>query len=100
MSQILAALILLTISIVGSLATSIQDGMEAAMHAQREQLERMSAFLGPDNDGESFSLAKAKRQGSGSTITFANPAAEQFFVDGTTIPDGSSIVTSSFCDSI
>ncbi|KAJ7039116.1 alpha/beta-hydrolase [Mycena alexandri] len=50
------------------------------MDIQREQLERLNDFLGPMNPP----MSTTKRQ---STITFSNPAAEQFFVDGTTIPD-------------
>ncbi|KAJ7729524.1 alpha/beta-hydrolase [Mycena maculata] len=55
-------------------------GLEEAMDIQREQLDRLHDFLGP-NEPSSI----PKRQAS--TITFSNPAAEQFFVDGTTIPD-------------
>ncbi|KAF7375877.1 Carboxypeptidase [Mycena sanguinolenta] len=54
-------------------------GMEESMEIQREQLERLNDFLGPVN----VPSGPAKRQ---SSITFSNPAAEQFFVDGTTIP--------------
>ncbi|KAJ7188600.1 alpha/beta-hydrolase [Mycena filopes] len=50
------------------------------MDIQREQLERLNDFLGPTT----HSSSTMKRQ---STITFSNPAAEQFFVDGTKIPD-------------
>lgn len=56
-------------------------GMEDAMEIQREQLERLRGFLGPTEP----SPTTVKRQ---APITFSNPAAEQFFVDGTTIPDG------------
>lgn len=56
------------------------QGMEDAIDIQREQIQRMREFLGPTPD------AKAERPPS--TITFSNPAAEQFFVDGTTIPEG------------
>jgi len=58
------------------------QGMEDAMQIQREQLERFREFLGPQ-----MSAGVEKRQSS-PTITFSNPAAEQFFVDGTSIPDG------------
>jgi hypothetical protein len=62
---------------------SIQEGMEESMNNQREALARMRAdFLGPSPS------EPVKRQQSSSTITFSNPAAEQFFVDGTTIPEG------------
>ncbi|KAJ7594632.1 alpha/beta-hydrolase [Mycena floridula] len=56
------------------------QGMEDAVEIQREQLERLSSFLGPERE---TSGAHTKRQ---STITFSNPAADAFFVDGTTIP--------------
>jgi carboxypeptidase D len=58
------------------------EGLEDAMDIQREQLERLGDCLGPMNIPSS---APAKRQ---SSITFSNPAAEQFFVDGTKIPLG------------
>lgn len=58
-------------------------GLEDAMDIQREQLDRLQDFLGPMNEPL---LSTPKRQES--TITFSNPAAEKFFVDGTTIPDG------------
>lgn len=64
------------------LGGALHGGMEDAMAIQREQLERMRDFLGPIPEP-----AVSKRQ-QASTVTFSNPAAEQFFVDGTTIPDG------------
>lgn len=54
--------------------------MEDAMAIQREQLERLNDFLGPMNQPSTAPKP--------SSITFSNPAAEQFFVDGTKIPDG------------
>jgi carboxypeptidase D len=57
------------------------EGLEDAMAIQREQLERLGDFLGPMNQPSST----PKRQ---SSITFSSPGAQQFFVDGTTIPDG------------
>ncbi len=59
------------------------QGMEDAMEIQREQLERLQTFLGPD------ATSKLRARQDTPTITFANPAAEAFFVDGTTIPEGS-----------
>ncbi|KAJ7928492.1 alpha/beta-hydrolase [Mycena leptocephala] len=56
------------------------EGLEDAMAIQREQLERLGDFLGPMNQPSST----PKRQ---SSITFSSPGAQQFFVDGTTIPD-------------
>ncbi|KAL0581358.1 hypothetical protein V5O48_000734, partial [Marasmius crinis-equi] len=58
------------------------QGMEDALDIQREQLQRMHEFLGPRPDPSTFN----KRQ-QAPTITFSNPAAQQFFVDGTTIPE-------------
>ena len=58
------------------------QGLEDAMEIQREQLERLHDFLGPMTQPSSAT----KRQES--TITFSNPAAEKFFVDGTKIPLG------------
>jgi carboxypeptidase D len=74
---------------ISAFASDIQDGMERAAKFQRSQLDRMSDFLGPDVNGDTFaSSTKEKRQSSGSTITFSNPAAQQFFVDGASLPDG------------
>ncbi|TFK44435.1 alpha/beta-hydrolase [Crucibulum laeve] len=63
--------------------------MEDAMDIQREQIERMRDFLGPTTDAHSNPSGQEKRQrgGKGSTITFSNPAAKKFLVDGTKIPD-------------
>ncbi|KAF5345356.1 hypothetical protein D9758_008442 [Tetrapyrgos nigripes] len=57
------------------------QGMEDAMDIQREQLERFRDFLGPQ-----VPPPFEKRQ-SAPTITFSNPAAQKFFVDGNSIPD-------------
>ncbi|KAF8918048.1 alpha/beta-hydrolase [Mucidula mucida] len=51
------------------------------MEIQREQLERLQTFLGPD------ATSQLRARQDTPTITFANPAAEAFFVDGTTIPE-------------
>lgn len=74
-----------------------QEAMENAMTIQREGLERLRSFLGPDpsqfsSDDGDFD----KRQGSESpdaavpppTITFRNPEAAKFFVDGSRLPLG------------
>ena len=54
--------------------------------SQRERLERLTSFLGPDASEPSEPLGQlAKRE---SLITFRNPKAQEFFVDGTKIPDG------------
>lgn len=57
-------------------------GFEESQRIQREQLNRLRDFMGPSND------FLAKRQAPPQTINFSNPAAAQFFVDGTSIPDG------------
>ncbi|KAF7298105.1 Carboxypeptidase Cpds [Mycena chlorophos] len=67
------------LSFVWALGGAIPE-MEEAMQIQREQLARFSSFLGPTAQSQSHT----KRQ---STMTFSNPAAEAFLVDGTTIPD-------------
>lgn len=80
--MILASLLALS-SIPGILAIGgAMQGMEDAMEIQREQLERLRTFLGPES-----TQVQARAQ-IAPTITFSNPAADQFFVDGTTIPDG------------
>lgn len=59
-------------------------GLKDAMDIQREQLERLHDFLGPMSEP----LENPKHQATeASTITFSNPAADKFFVDGKSIPD-------------
>lgn len=61
---------------------SIQEGMKEAASIQRETLARLhNDFLGPSSE-------YVKREETSSTITFHNPKAKEFFVDGTTLPDG------------
>lgn len=54
------------------------QGMEDAVAIQMEQLTRLQSFLGPLDSPDT------KVQ---SAVTFSSPAAKQFFVDGTKIPD-------------
>lgn len=61
------------------------EGMDEAAQLQRVQLERMSSFLGPPEANEVEPAPLVKRE---SLISFANPRAREFFVDGTRIPDG------------
>lgn len=63
------------------------EGMEIAESIQREQLERIRDFLGPDVSTNTAEVGKtvAKRE---APIAFSNPRAKEFFVDGTKIPDG------------
>lgn len=63
---------------------SAMEGMDAAEAIQREQLQRMSDFLGPHVE-QVKSVAKRE-----APIAFRNPRAKEFFVDGTKIPDGES----------
>ncbi|KAF8828754.1 hypothetical protein HHX47_DHR3000070 [Lentinula edodes] len=62
-------------------------GFEESQQIQRDQLKRMRDFLGPDSDFLS------KRQAPPQTINFSNPAAQQFFVPGTSLPDGTPNIT-------
>ncbi|KAF9073517.1 alpha/beta-hydrolase [Rhodocollybia butyracea] len=58
-------------------------GFEEAQQIQRDQFNRMrDKFLGPNSDD-----FLSKRQSPPQTINFSNPAAQQFFVPGTSIPD-------------
>ena len=60
------------------------EGLEEAANFQAEQLERMRSFLGPQlQDAPQLS----KRE---PIMTFKNPKAKEFHVDGTKIPDGRS----------
>ena len=61
------------------------SGMDETIAIQREGLQRMRDFLGPEVPR---SLEKRAESAAAATINFSNPAAQQFFVDGTTIPDG------------
>lgn len=61
------------------------EGFEEAANFQAEQIENLRSFLGPKQ--EDSSTQNVKRE---SAITFRNPNARQFFVDGTKIPDGAS----------
>ncbi|KDR75252.1 hypothetical protein GALMADRAFT_211511 [Galerina marginata CBS 339.88] len=56
------------------------NGMQNALNIQREQMNRMSNIL---------DAAKSPPGGpaKGSTVTFKNPAAKKFLVDGKKIPD-------------
>lgn len=68
-----------------ALATAASADLLKAMHRQRER----SAALDNIARAEAPSRGGYKRQ-DGSSISFANPAANEFFVDGTKIPDGMS----------
>ena len=66
-----------------ALASVVSADLINAMHRQRARSLAMDNVM----KAEAPSRGVYKRQ-DGSSISFANPAAEQFFVDGTTIPDG------------
>ena len=74
--------------VAGQVGASSLTGMDETVAIQREGLQRLREFLGPSG----FSSAPKKRAEE-PTITFSNPAAQQFFVDGTSIPDGGSSYT-------
>ncbi|GLB37384.1 putative peptidase S10 family protein [Lyophyllum shimeji] len=63
---------------VCALGSALQ-GMQDALDIQREQIQRMHEFLGP--------VPEANKPQPPATITFKNPAAKKFFVDGTKIPE-------------
>ena len=61
-------------------AGSAMDGLADAANFQLEHMQAMRSFLGPDGPAQNV-----KRD---TTVQFNNPKAQQFFVDGTKIPDG------------
>ncbi|KAI0825257.1 alpha/beta-hydrolase [Trametes gibbosa] len=61
------------------------EGMDTAEAIQREQLDRLRDFLGPQITPESHNVRSESRIES--PITFRNPRAREFFVDGRSIPD-------------
>lgn len=62
---------------------SAMEGMEEAANFQADQLERMRSFLGPQTPEQPSQPVKREP-----IMTFRNPKARQFHVDGTKIPDG------------
>ncbi|KAG6920014.1 hypothetical protein DXG01_010082 [Tephrocybe rancida] len=65
---------------LSSASGSAMQGMDDAVAIQQEQIQRMHDFLGPISDPGTPKPPP--------TITFNNPAAKKFFVDGTKIPEG------------
>lgn len=65
---------------------SAMEGLETAMEIQREQVERTRAMMA-SRAGVMNNQKRAPKPPPASTITFKNPKAKQFFVDGTKIPD-------------
>ena len=82
---LLGALLLSATGVLARFAGSAMEGMEAAQNIQREQLDRLRDFLGPVPSDVPAPGTVAKRE---SPISFSNPRANEFFVDGTKIPDG------------
>ena len=74
---------LLLLAAISLMYTGVHADILEAMELQRQRLEQVQELRGfvPPSRGT------FKRQ-DGSAISFANPRAEQFFVDGTSIPDG------------
>lgn len=67
------------------------SGMEDSIAIQREGLERLKSFLGPD--AYNVNENTEKRAAPEATIEFKNPRAQEFFVDGANLPLGSLIVS-------
>lgn len=84
-STLAASLICLSVASARGMPGSIQEGMEESVKIQREGLERLRSFLGPDSPSNS---PPVKREVAASTISFSNPAAKKFEVDGSNIPLG------------
>ncbi|KAL4245091.1 Carboxypeptidase [Abortiporus biennis] len=80
--QIAFSVTALTTPSWGRFSGSAMEGFEEAANFQAEQLERMRDFMGPTISSDSEPTI-VKRE---SAITFKNPKAQQFFVDGTKIP--------------
>ncbi|KAG6866220.1 hypothetical protein C0991_007245 [Blastosporella zonata] len=59
---------------------SAMRGMDDAILIQQEQVQRLHDFLGP--------ISNPNTPKPPATITFNNPAAKKFFVDGNKIPEG------------
>ena len=63
-------------------AKSALKGMSQAMDLRRKQMERFQALMAPAHT-QAEPLNKRDE-----LITFSNPKAKEFYVDGTKIPDG------------
>ncbi|THH07732.1 hypothetical protein EW145_g3187 [Phellinidium pouzarii] len=86
--QAALALLPYPIYVVGQAGGSLLGGMDEAVAIQREGLERLRDFLGPNAFPDSQPVKRAEvDSASAATINFKNPRAQEFFVDGTKIPD-------------
>ena len=88
--SVLATCFSLAYHVAAQAGGSSLSNMDESMARQRESLQRMRDFLGPDVVQGSEESQTPKRAASAAppTITFSNPAAQQFYVDGSTLPDG------------
>lgn len=75
----------LSLAVLASVASARGDSsrLDRVMDKQHEQMERVKAAYASANSQNVHS----KRQDNG-TLPFSNPAAEPFYVDGTSIPEG------------
>ncbi|KAL1660933.1 Alpha/Beta hydrolase protein [Schizophyllum commune] len=74
----------LSLALLASVASARGDSsrLDRVMDKQHEQMERVKAAYASANPQN----AHSKRQDNG-TLPFSNPAAEPFYVDGTSIPE-------------
>lgn len=73
------------LSAARSLGSSIA-GMERAADIQRQQLDY---FLGPVLAGTQDTASEfLSRRDATTTVTFSNPKAKEYYVDGMKIPEG------------
>lgn len=84
---LLSTVLLLATPLCARFSGSAMEGMDTAEAIQREQLDRLRDFLGPDTAPSGGHTARSDTKKE-SLINFRNPRAKEFFVDGTTIPDG------------
>ena len=70
-------------------AKSSLAGMRRAMDARRGQADRLQEMMGSTH-ASTQDTPVLKREAS---ITFSNPRAQDFYVDGTKIPDGNNAWT-------
>lgn len=86
---LLLILLYATCSSAAGFSGSSMTGMKRAADIQRRQLDRLRDFLGPVYAGtrDTASDSSAKRDAT-TGITFSNLKAQEYYVDGTKIPEG------------